>query len=315
VDNTAETIFERLEKQGLKWRVYIEPNQLVSATGLIHASRLAPYFSTHFRGHGDFFEDARDGELPAYSFVEPCLIPPHSDMHPPGLARLRRFLPFPSPSALRWGDDLLARIYNAVRTSTSPAGSNWKNTLLLVTFDEHGGTYDHVPPPKVPPPEARAPAGEMGFRFDRSGVRIPTLAISAWVEPRTVVNQEFRSTSVIRTLREKWSLGPPLSQRDAVAADIAPILSRASPRPPEEWPTVTPRTIFPWAAKIFHEVESWFLPLSPLGRHLFGAALAWEAHKTGSPSAIDLHQASRRRALKHIRALEAATFPGATKDR
>ena len=160
-------------------------------------------------------------------------------MHPPGDARLRRLLFFlPRPSALRAGDALLARVYNAVRSSATSDGSNFSNTLLLVTFDEHGGTYDHVPPPRVPPPDPSAPAGQMGFRFDRSGVRIPTLAISAWVDAKTVVTQEYRSTSVIRTLRERWGLGAPLTQRDAIAADIRPVLSRETPRLPAEWPSV-----------------------------------------------------------------------------
>jgi len=67
------------------------------------------------------------------------------------------------------GDELL----HAIRCSASPTGSNAYNTLFMVTFDEHGGTYDHVPPPAVLPPDPTAPVGQMGFRFDRSGVRVP----------------------------------------------------------------------------------------------------------------------------------------------
>jgi phospholipase C len=85
----------------------------------------------------------------------------------------------------------------------------------------------------------------MGFRFDRSGVRIPILAISAYIDPKTVVTEEYRNTSLIRTLRERFSLGPPLTGRDAVAADIAPILTRDVPRPQEDWPEVTPRPVPP----------------------------------------------------------------------
>jgi hypothetical protein len=49
--------------------------------------------------------------------------------------------------------------------------------LFLISFDEHGGTYDHVPPPRVDPPDPAAPPGQMGFRFDRAGVRILALAV------------------------------------------------------------------------------------------------------------------------------------------
>ena len=151
----------------------------------------------------------------------------------------------------------------------------------------------------------------MGFKFDRSGVRVPTLAISAWIEPKTVVHGEFRATSVIRTLRERWPLGPPLSQRDAAAADIAPILARETPRSPADWPIVSPQPISPRATKIFHILDSWD-PLAPLGRDLFEAALAWEAHKSGSPSSIEVESVGRWRVLRHARRLKHATFPGVT---
>jgi phospholipase C len=92
------------------------------------------------------------------------------------------------------GEELLARIYDAIRASSTPDGSNHLNTTLVVTFDEHGGTYDHVPPPPATPPDPVAPPGQFGFTFDRSGVRIPTLAVSAWMPARTVVTGEHRAT-------------------------------------------------------------------------------------------------------------------------
>lgn len=229
--NNAETIFERLEAAGLSWRVYVDPGSPMSVTGMIHTPRLRPYFATHFLTHDAFFEDAERGMLPAYSFIEPNLLHAHNDYHPaynaivPGLSA-------DPPSSILGGEELLARIYGAIRASSSATGSNFANTLFMVAFDEHGGTYDHVPPPATPPPDPAAPAGQMGFRFDRSGIRIPTLAVSAYIEPKTVVTAEYRNTSMIRTLRERWSLGAPLTGRDAVAADIAPILTRETPQRP-----------------------------------------------------------------------------------
>ena len=108
----------------------------------------------------------------------------------------------------------------------------------MITFDEHGGTYDHVPPPPVASPDPSGPAGQYGFTFDRSGIRVPAIAISPWIAERTVVNDEHRHTSVIRTLRERWSLGAPLTARDANAPDLAPLLTLATPRAPEDWPDV-----------------------------------------------------------------------------
>ena len=123
----------------------------------------------------------------------------------------------------------------------------------------------------------------MGFRFDRSGVRIPTLAVSAYIDPRTVVTDEYRNTSLIRTLRERFSLGPPLTGRDAVAADIAPILTRDTPRPQEDWPEVTARPVPP----LLDPMAPMDKPLPPLGQYLLGIAIALDTMNTGDVPAID----------------------------
>ena len=71
------------------------------------------------------------------------------------------------------GEAFLGRVYTAYRSATSETGTNVWNTALLIGWDEPGGTYDHVPPGPVRRPTRRAPAGECGFRFDRSGYRVP----------------------------------------------------------------------------------------------------------------------------------------------
>ena len=91
-----------------------------------------------------------------------------------------------------------------------------------MAFDEHGGTYDHVPPPRAAPPHPAAPPGQMGFGFDRAGVRIPALAVSAYIDPQTVVTRPYRNTSLIATLRARWDLGPPLTDRDATRPTSRP---------------------------------------------------------------------------------------------
>ncbi len=245
VHNTAETIFERLESQGLTWRVYCDPPSHISLTGIIHAPRLLGRFRTNFFTTDRFLEDAASGQLPAYSFIEPNLLYGHNDMHP-AFDALYPGVDFDPPSSLLGGEALLARIYDAVRSSSSPGGSNAYNTLLMVNFDEHGGTYDHVPPPPAPPPVPSAALGQLGFAFDRSGVRVPAIAISAWIPERTVVTTGYRNTSVLRTVRERWGLGAPLTARDAAAPGIAPVLSLGSPRPPEEWPEVIPLPVLPF---------------------------------------------------------------------
>ncbi len=245
VHNTAETIFERLEAKGLSWRVYCDPPAHLSITGIIHAPRLFERFATNFFTTDRFLADAASGELPAYSFIEPNLLYGHNDMHPP-FDVLFPGVNLDPPSSLLGGEALLAKIYDAIRSSSSPNGSNAYNTLLMVNFDEHGGTYDHVPPPAVRPPDPAGLPGQLGFTFDRSGVRVPAIAISAWIPERTVINDEFRHTSVIRTLREHWQLGAPLTARDGAARDLAPVLSLDAPRAPENWPAVVPRPVPPF---------------------------------------------------------------------
>jgi phospholipase C len=184
---------------------------------------------------------------------------------------------FDNPSSLIAGEDLLARIYHAIRSSSSATGSNHFNTTLLVTFDEHGGTYDHVPPPPAVPPGAAAAPGQFGFTFHRSGVRIPTLAISAWIPERTVVTGEYRTTSLIATMRERWNLGAPFTARNVSARSFAPVLSRPTPRPPEDWPEVTARPV----PKMPQTLVPLDAPLGLLGKSLFFAVLGL-AHGLGA---------------------------------
>jgi len=269
VHNTAETIFERIEARDLSWRVYCDPPSHISLTGLIHASRLWERFGSHFVTTNQFLEDAAQGNLPSYSFIEPNFLHGHNDMHP-AFNALAPGLSFDPPSSLIGGEALLAKIYDAIRSSSSASGSNAYNTLLMVTFDEHGGTYDHVPPPAAPPPDPSAPAGQMGFGFDRSGVRVPAIAISAWIPDRTVVTDEYRSTSVIRTIRERWSLGAPLTGRDAAARDLSPVFTLDTPRDPQSWPEVSPRPVPAFTQPVVpHEAR-----LRALPRHIVFGLLA-----------------------------------------
>ena len=126
------------------------------------------------------------------------------------------------PTDIRTGEALLAEVYNAVRAS--PA---WEKTALLVLFDEGGGCYDHVGPP------AAAPDGytsREGFDFDRFGIRVPSIMISAYTERDTVISDEFHHTSFLRSMRERFDLGHALTPRDASAPLLTPAFNRNEPR-------------------------------------------------------------------------------------
>jgi phospholipase C len=280
---TTPTIFNRLEEAGISWKIYFDEMQLVSLTGVMHAPVLEEHWrSEHFMHMSQFYEDARTGNLPAYSFIEPRMVYNHNDFHPPfGVYRSSVVDGKPvidsAVSDVRAGEKLVARVYDAVRLSATPSGSNAMNTLLLITFDEHGGTYDHVPPPAATPPEADEPAGEMGFTFDRLGPRVPAIAVSAYTRAGTIIHDEMHHGAVIATLTRLHGLRP-LTRRDDTARDLFSIVNLAQPRQPDSWPIVHPMYVPPNP----HEDEQLDLttgehrhkPISPPGRGLLGLLLA-----------------------------------------
>ena len=103
----------------------------------------------------------------------------------------------------------------------------------MLTYDEHGGCYDHVPPPwGATPPDNTA--GEFGFGFDRFGARVPTLLISPLIAPGTVYRVPAGSTpldhtSVLKTIEQRWNLRP-LTARDAAAPGFGDVLTLSTPR-------------------------------------------------------------------------------------
>jgi phospholipase C len=239
--NTAETLFDRLEAHGRTWKVYIEEPMCLSFTGVIHMPRLKERLATHFVPFSEFEQDAANGTLPDFSLIEPNMLSGHSDYHPAygqSFSAGDMDLPFDSPSSIRGGEAFLARIYGAMRSAAAPDGSNAYNTLFFIGWDEPGGTYDHVPPGPVPPPDPSAPAGQLDFTFDRSGYRVPAIIVSPWVDEGMVINEEHRHTSMIATLRKVWDMGDAFSRRDAAAAPFDHLLARESPRDPATWPDV-----------------------------------------------------------------------------
>ena len=192
--------------------------------------------------YSEFERDAADGTLPDFSLIEPNMLSGHSDYHPAfGRSLIARRHEHPDgppvidPAAARrsWPAST-----TTIRSAASPDGSNAYNTLFFIGWDEPGGTYDHVPPGPVPPPDPSAPAGQLDFKFDRSGYRVPAIIVSPWVDEGIVINDEHRHTSMIATLRKVWGLGDAFTGRDAAAATFDHLLSRETPRDPASWPDV-----------------------------------------------------------------------------
>jgi phospholipase C len=246
--NDAETIFERLEQYDRTWKVYVMEPMPISFTGVIHYTRLKHRLATHFVPFAEFEKDAAAGTLPDLSLVEPNMLAGHGDYHP---AMGRSFMAnvdvdVDSASSVLSGEAFLARVFDAYRSATSVMGSNVWNTSLLIGWDEPGGTYDHVAPGPVPPPDPAIPTGELGFAFDRSGYRVPAVMVSPWVEPGSVYNEEYRHTSLIATIRKVWGLGEAFTQRDAAARSFDGIFTLETPRDPATWPAIKALPVPNW---------------------------------------------------------------------
>jgi phospholipase C len=243
VDSTGLTIFNQIEAAGvpgLTWKIYT-PNA-VSATAIIHLGALLPLHD-HIFSFQDFLTDCKSGNLPAYSFVEPYFFTPQNDMHPS------------TPGA--WGDGsgpgdvgpillgelLVWNVYNAIRNSPQR-----DRTLLIITFDEHGGCYDHVSPPgQVTPPDLTGKTLEDDFDFTRLGVRIPTIMVSSHIAKNTVVNTPMHHGSFMSTVGKKWSklapgMFPPLTACVADAPGFSEVFTSAVAR--QDWPDV-PKPVIP----------------------------------------------------------------------
>jgi len=129
------------------------------------------------------------------------------------------------PSDVASGDAFIARVFNAVITSPQ-----WKanEVLLVITWDEHGGMYDHVPPPSGAVPPDAIPS-KVGFKWDRFGVRVPTVVVSPFVKKGSVFRAPdgktpYDHTSVLATIERRFGIAP-LTKRDAAAPDLDAILT------------------------------------------------------------------------------------------
>lgn len=227
----TQTIYNRIEDKkdrAITWKVYYDKLDLVSLTGLQHPALWHDYAS-NFQYMDDFKNDAKNGRLPSYSFIDPRLFVDHNDQHPPiGPTLLEK-------SSVLAGEWLIHDVYSALRE-----GAAWDKTLLIITYDEHGGCYDHVPPPAAVPPDPRRPKGQMDFRFDRLGIRVPMVMVSPYIERGTVISDVHDHTSILKLVEDRWDLEP-LTDRDKKAADFSHVLNREWPRELSECPKTHPR--------------------------------------------------------------------------
>lgn len=264
-DSSGATLFNQLLDAGLDWRIY--SSNYASLTGLIHLRALADDHLTRFPSLEQFFSDCAHGALPAYSFLEPNFWTPHNDQHPSSYDS-SHYGPAAAGSVLL-GENLINRVYDAVRTSHSRRGNNWSNTLLIITHDEHGGCYDHVSPPPAVPPGGGSSRDEDGFAYDRLGVRVPMVMVSAHIAPGTIVNTPHDHTAFLRTAGARWGL-PPLTDRDGHATDVREVFTASAVRDGSTWPVIPDHVVPPaWYREDFSGA-----PLNELQRSIVGMVAA-----------------------------------------
>ena len=208
-------------RNGVRWRVYHEGFSFMTLF------RRRVLIDPNFRSFDDLardFQSEPDGTFPQFILVEPEYADDPFARHPDD-----NHPPWP----IGPGEAFLSRVYRAV--TSNPA--RWAGTVLIVTYDEHGGLFDHVPPLPI---ATVAPKGEYPA-FKTTGPRVPALIVSPYVAPRSVCHQQFDHTSILRLLGEKFradaTYSPLVSARQEAGslASVASALnaSVASSPPPE----------------------------------------------------------------------------------
>jgi phospholipase C len=184
----------------------------------------------------DFLKACDQDALPAYSFIEPNYTDHDS---PDGDGEVIACDQHPDHD-VRAGEQFLADVYNRIRQNPNL----WPKTALLIVYDEHGGIYDHVPPPACTPDGFHAPPSATGtmfqFDFDRLGVRVPAILVSPWVKKGTIINEVFEHASIPATVTD-YFIGayPDRTPREIAANTFLGNLSLDAMRPEDDCPTFT----------------------------------------------------------------------------
>ncbi|KAH7542188.1 hypothetical protein FEM48_Zijuj02G0046600 [Ziziphus jujuba var. spinosa] len=228
------TIFENLDDEGISFGIYY---QNIPAT-LFYRNLRKLKFIDNFHSYDLAFKShAKGGKLPRYVVVEQRYTDtkksPANDDHP--------------SHDVYQGQMFVKEVYETLRASPQ-----WNQTLLVITYDEHGGFFDHVPTPVrgVPSPDGIVGPEPFLFHFDRLGVRVPTIVVSPWIQKGTVVHgtngsptptSEFEHSSIPATVKKMFNLSSPfLTKRDEWAGTFEHVVQvRTEPRTdcPEQLPT------------------------------------------------------------------------------
>jgi phospholipase C len=220
----ARTIFDLLQDAGISWKVYATDTD--PATGkpitILYDFPIAARHPTNIVPISQYFDDLKNGTLPAVALIEPGYLS-GQDEHPGAFDNIQT------------GAAYSASLINALMSS-----SFWKDSVFILTFDESGGLYDHVPSPTTAPsPDGIAPsdlsATEPRGDFTRYGFRVPLIVVSPFAKQHYVSHTSTDFTAVLKFIETRFTLAN-LTQRDAAAMDMTEFFDFAAP------PLLTPPT-------------------------------------------------------------------------
>ncbi len=200
------TIFNRLSDANVTWYEYAVQTSTTDVSENLYPTSDLQYTKTHVKPIADFFRDAASGSLPSF-----CLIDPNFGTESQE-----------NPQNIIVGEAWLRTVVEAIAASP-----NWSKTILFINYDEHGGYYDHVPPPVALAPDDTAPVVQNGEStydgFKRYGFRVPCIVISPYAKPGYVSSIVYDHTSVLAFVEKKFNL-PAMTLRDANANDMTDFL-------------------------------------------------------------------------------------------
>jgi phospholipase C len=211
---TEPSIYHRLDAKGVDWGYYYGSIPVVSLYQGLDPNKIHRF--------SDFLADAAAGKLPPVVYIDPAFN--QNDDHPPV-----------HPIN---GQELIATVYTALARSPQ-----WKNCMLVITYDEHGGFYDHVSPPRTV--DALAAEG-----FDQLGFRVPTLVAGPYVKQGHVSSKVYEHCSALRHLELAFGLEP-LNERTVAASDLSDFidmerLAKGDWAKPIDLPVVDPTDTTRW---------------------------------------------------------------------
>lgn len=229
---SSKTVYELFQEKGLSWAVYFQDlNEVMQFQAL-------PQTPDTFRRFDRWAQDTASGTLPNYVFICPRFM----NGRPGPNVEVRMANSQHAPEDVRFADNLIADVYDALAANQKL----FSKSALIVTYDEHGGFYDHViPGPAVNPdgqnspnPDDEPQFSSFKFAFDRIGLRVPTIIASPWIAKGSVEHRMLQHTSIIKTVTEIFGLAGPLNRRDASAASFADLFGKLQqPRSAADMPS------------------------------------------------------------------------------